>query len=71
MIVGALIIVWVMVLRNLYQKKLAEDREKAGLVTPGPASFDSLKKSLTGISEGLADAESDYQKLTRRTGGPR
>jgi len=50
MIVGALIIVWVMVLRNLYQKKLAEDREKAGLVTPGPASFDSLKKSLTGIS---------------------
>jgi len=27
-----------------------EDREKAGLVTPGPANFEALKKSLVEIS---------------------
>jgi hypothetical protein len=71
MIVGVLIIVWVVVLRLLYQKKLEEDREKAGLVMPGPANFDSLKKSLGEISERLAAAESDYQQLARRAGGYR
>ena len=44
MIVGVLVIVWVLVPRNLYQKKLMEDREKAGLVIPGPANFDTLKE---------------------------
>ena len=71
MIVGVLIIAWVVVLRVLYQKKLAEDRQKAGLVTPGPANFDSLKRALGEVSERLATAESDYQQLARRIGGPR
>jgi hypothetical protein len=60
MIVGVLVIVWVLVLRNLHQKKLMEDREKAGLVTPGPANFETIKKSLVEISQRLAAAESDY-----------
>lgn len=71
MIVGILIIVWVLVLRNLYQKKLLEDRQEAGLVTPGPADFDTLKKSLVEISQRLAAAEADYQQLARRMGGQR
>jgi hypothetical protein len=71
MIVGVLIIVWVVVLRVLYQKKLLEDRVKAGLVTPGPASFATLKGKLGQISEQLANLENDYQQLARRMGGQR
>jgi hypothetical protein len=71
MIVGILIIVWVVVLRVLYEKKLAEDREKAGLVTPVPANFETLKKSLVEISQRLTAAEADYQQLARRIGGQR
>jgi hypothetical protein len=71
MIVGVLVIVWVFVLRTLYQKKLLEDRQKAGLVTPGPANFDALKKSLVEISQRLAAAEADYQQFARRMGGQR
>jgi predicted transcriptional regulator len=71
MIVGVLIIVWVVVLRVLYQKKLLEDREKAGLVTPGPASFVTLQGKLGEISERLASLENDYQQLARRVGGQR
>jgi hypothetical protein len=56
---------------NLYQKKLMEDREKAGLVTPGPANFETIKKSLVEISQRLAAAESDHQQLARRMGGQR
>lgn len=63
--------VWALVLRTLYHKKLMEDREKAGLITPGPANFDSLKTSLVEISQRLAAAESDYQQLARRMGGQR
>jgi len=71
MIVGMLIIAWVVVLRVMYQKKLVEDREKAGLVTPGPANFDTLKSTLGEISERLASVENDYQQLARRIGGQR
>jgi hypothetical protein len=71
MIVGVLIIVWVVVLRIMYQKKLQEERQKAGLVTPGPASFETLKEKLGEISEQLTTLESDYQQLARRAGGQR
>jgi tetrahydromethanopterin S-methyltransferase subunit G len=53
------------------QKRQLEDRKKAGLVTPGPASFDTLKKTLEEISEQLATVEKDYQQLARRIGGQR
>lgn len=69
MIVGILIIAWVVVLRVMYQKKELEDKQKAGLVIPGPASFDTLKKQLGEISDQLAKAENDYQQLARRVGG--
>jgi len=69
MIVGVLIIAWVVVLRIMYQKKVMEDRQKAGLVTPGPASFDMLKRQLAEVCDQLARAEDDYQQLARRTGG--
>jgi predicted transcriptional regulator len=71
MIVAILIVVWVVVLRVLYQKKEMEDRQKAGLVSPGPAGFDTLKRKLEEISEQLGDIENDYQQLARRTGGRR
>jgi hypothetical protein len=71
MIVGILVIVWVLVLRNLYQKRLTEDRQKAGLITPGPANFDTLKEALVEVSQRLAAAEADYQQLARRIGGQR
>jgi hypothetical protein len=61
MIVGILIIVWVFVLKSLDKKRQMEDRQKAGLVSPGPASFDTLKKSLGEISERLGNVENDYQ----------
>ena len=64
-----LIIVWVVVLRVLYQKKVLEDRQKASLVTPGPANFVTLKGKLGLISEQLANLENDYQQLVRRMGG--
>jgi hypothetical protein len=50
MIVGVLIIAWVVVLRIMYQKKVMEDRHKAGLVTPGPAR-DSWQRSPTSWLE--------------------
>jgi len=68
MIVGVLIIAWVVVLRILYQKKLLEERQKAGLVTPGPANFETLKRKLGEISEQLASMEDEYQQLARRVG---
>ena len=71
MVVGVLVIVWVLVLRSMDQKRELEDRKKAGLVTPGPASFDTLKKTLEEISEQLATVEKDYQQLARRIGGQR
>jgi hypothetical protein len=71
MIVGVLIIVWVVVLRVLCQRKELEDRQKAGLVTPGPASFTTLKGKLGEISEQLVSLENDYQQLARRVGGQR
>jgi hypothetical protein len=71
MIVGILVVVWVVVLRSMYQKKLLEDQQKAGHVPPGPASFGTLKTKLGEISDRLAAAENDYQQLSRRIGGPR
>jgi hypothetical protein len=71
MVVGILVIVWVVVLRSMYQKKLLEDQQKAGHAPPGPASFETLKTKLGEISDRLAVAEDDYQQLTRRIGGPR
>jgi hypothetical protein len=71
MAVGILVVVWVLVLRSMYQEKLLEDQQKAGHVAPGPASFDTLKKSLAEVSERLAAAENDYQQLARRVGGQR
>lgn len=71
MIVGILIIVWVLVLRSLDKKREVEDRQKAGLVSPGPANFDTLKRTLGEISERLANVESDYQQLALRIGGHR
>jgi hypothetical protein len=35
----------------MYQKKVLEDRQKAGLITPGPANFDTLKNKLEVVSE--------------------
>jgi len=69
LIVGILIIAWVVVLRVMYQKKELEDKQKAGLVIPGPASFDTLRKQLEEISDKLAKTENDYQQLARRAGG--
>jgi hypothetical protein len=71
MIVGILVVVWVVVLRSMYQKKLLEDHQKAGHAPPGPASFVTLKTKLGEISDRLAAAENDYQQLSRRMGGPR
>jgi len=71
MIVGVLIVVWVVVLRVLYRKKVLEDSQKAGLVTPGPASFDTLKRQLGEVSDQLTKVENDYQQLARRVGGQR
>jgi hypothetical protein len=45
------VIVWVLVLRSLAKKRELEDRQKAGLSTPGPVSFDTLKKTLEEVSE--------------------
>jgi hypothetical protein len=56
MIVGALVIVWVLVL---------------SLTPPGPASFETLKKTLGEVSERLATIEDDYQRLAQRVGGQR
>ncbi|MGB8770990.1 MAG: hypothetical protein WCC92_15325 [Candidatus Korobacteraceae bacterium] len=71
MIVGVLIVIWVVVLRLMYQKKVLEDQQKAGLVIPGPASFETLKRQLGDVSDQLDKAESDYQQLVRRMGGAR
>jgi hypothetical protein len=71
MIVGVLVIVWVVVLRMLAQKKEVEDRQKAGLVVPGPASYETLTKKLGEVSERLAAIESDYNRLSQRVGGQR
>jgi hypothetical protein len=71
MIVGVLVIAWVLVLRILAQKKEQEDRQKAGLVVPGPANYETLKKKLGEVSERLATLENDYNQLTQRVGGQR
>jgi hypothetical protein len=71
MVGSILVIVWVLVLRSMDQKRQLEDRKKAGLVTPGPASFETLKKTLGDISEQLAAVEKGYQQLARRIGGQR
>jgi hypothetical protein len=55
MAVGVLVVVWVLVLRSMYQKKLVEDQQKAGHVPPGPATFDTLNSSLREISERLTE----------------
>jgi hypothetical protein len=71
MIVGVLVIVWVLVLRSLAQKKEQEDRQKAGLVVPGPASYETLTEKFGEVSERLAAIESDYDRLSQRLGGQR
>ncbi len=48
MIVGILVIVWVLVLRNMDKKRQLEERQKAGLVSPGPANFETLRRTLGG-----------------------
>jgi hypothetical protein len=68
MIVGILVIVLVLVLRNMDQKRQMEERQKAGQVSPGPASFETLKRTLGEISERLTNVENDYQQLARRMG---
>jgi hypothetical protein len=70
-IVGVLIIVWVVVLRNLYQKKLLEEQVKAGLAAPGATSFETLKKMLGEISEQLVSLENDCGRLAERVEGQR
>ena len=69
MIVGILVIIWVLILRSMSQKKELEDRQKAGLASPGPANFETLKRTLGEISERLATVENEYQQSARRTGG--
>ncbi len=69
MIVGVLVIIWVLVLRSMSQKKELEDRQKAGLASPGPANFETLKRTLGEISERLTTVENEYQQSARRTGG--
>ena len=69
MIVGILVIIWVLVLRSMNQKRELEDRQKAGLASPGPANFETFKKTLGEISERLATVENEYQQSARRTGG--
>lgn len=71
MVVGVLIVVWVVVLRLMYQKKVLEDQQKAGLVIPGPASFDTLKRQLGEVSDQLDKAENDCRQLLSRIGGAR
>ena len=70
MIVGILVIIWVLVLRSMNQKRELEDRQKVGLASPGPANFESLKRTLGEISERLATVENDYEQLVRSRGGP-
>jgi len=69
MIVGILVIIWVLILRSMNQKRELEDRQKAGLASPGTANFETLKKTLGEISERLATVENEYQQSARRTGG--
>ena len=71
MIVGVLVILWVLVLRSMDQKRELEDRQKAGLASPGPANFETLKRTLGEISERLATVENDYQQFVQNRGGQR
>ena len=72
MLIACIVIVYIVFLRYMYERKVRKEQQKSGLsATPSSPDFASLKKSLDDISARLAGLERGYRDSSLRPGGPR
>lgn len=72
MLLAVLVFLYIFFLRHLYQKKLKEERQRAGIPEEtGPAGYADIKKNLEELTVRLANVEAEYQVLAQRAGGTR
>jgi hypothetical protein len=72
MLVAVLAFLYIFLLRHLYQKKLKEERERAGIPeATGPAGYADIKKNIEELTRRLASMEAEYRELAERLGGVR
>lgn len=72
MLIACIVIVYIVFLRYMYERKIRKERRQSGVPpAAGPADYASLKKSLDEMSDRLSRLERVYPSAPQRAGGQR